>query len=55
MKLREHAIEQDQCKSELKQMRDLCMKLDKEKDTLKSELKNRDERKTQVILNTRPD
>lgn len=45
-------MEQDQCKCELKQMRDLCMKLDKEKDTLKSELRNRDDRRTQVILNT---
>lgn len=30
------------------------MKLDKEKESLKSELKNRDERKTQVILKPHP-
>lgn len=54
MKLREHTIEKDQCKCEIKQMRDLCMKLDKEKESLKSELKNRDERRTQVILKLHP-
>ncbi|KAL1505790.1 hypothetical protein ABEB36_005270 [Hypothenemus hampei] len=38
VQLKQNTLEQERCNAELKQMRDLCVKLDKDKDVLKSEL-----------------
>ncbi|XP_066149970.1 centrosomal protein of 135 kDa isoform X2 [Euwallacea fornicatus] len=48
MQLKQNGMELEHCSSELKQMRDLCVKLDREKDVLKSELTNREDRRSQA-------
>ncbi|CAG9764416.1 unnamed protein product [Ceutorhynchus assimilis] len=47
VQLKQTTREQEQCNTEMKQMRDLCQKLDKDKDTLKNELYNKEDRQSQ--------
>lgn len=42
-------MEHEQYINELKHMRDLCVKLDKDKDILRNELLGKEDRRTQVI------
>lgn len=50
MQLKQNIMEQEQGNLELKQMRDLCLKLDKEKENLRSELSSSDSRQTHVNI-----
>ncbi|KAH1020604.1 hypothetical protein HUJ04_010236, partial [Dendroctonus ponderosae] len=50
VQLKQILIEKEQCNVELKQMRDLCVKLDKDKDNLKSELNNREDRRSNIQM-----
>ncbi|XP_019756945.2 centrosomal protein of 135 kDa isoform X1 [Dendroctonus ponderosae] len=50
VQLKQILIEKEHCNVELKQMGDLCVKLDKDKDDLKSELSNREDRRSNIQM-----
>ncbi|KAF7271012.1 hypothetical protein GWI33_016072 [Rhynchophorus ferrugineus] len=52
IQLQQEAMAQERNSSELKQMRDLCVRLDKDKDLLKSELTSKEEVRSQVGKST---
>lgn len=45
-----YKLQQERTESDLSAVRDLCMKLDKQKDTLMKELTEKDEQKSQVSI-----
>lgn len=50
IQLKQHNTQQDIMESELRQMRDLCVKLDHDKDSLRRELISKEDLRSQVRI-----
>lgn len=48
--MKQGSSQSDRINTEFKQMKDLCLKLDQEKDELKRDLRNRDDQRQMVSL-----